>query len=304
MNRTALSLAAAGGLLLPWFITAQTQDPEEGTRQLWNSQFFQKRPEGKAPSAAPPKNIVYKPVAQAKAAPPRPAGSGIIDTLLGVTLWRLRSPRPADDPNSRLLVIEEDNTSNSDLVPERVDIDTPLNEGDRVRLTVEVPRSGYLYVIDRETYADGTSSAAYLIYPNYKTRAGDNSVAAGRIVEVPDQRDTPNHFRLRRSKPDQTAEILTMLITPDPLPNLTITRKPLALPEELYAEWEKKYGVQAERFDLAGGLGTAYTGAEKKAGGDGQARMTKDDPMPQTLYRVPAPEGRAILLSVPVKLKR
>ncbi|MGH9661302.1 MAG: DUF4384 domain-containing protein, partial [Bryobacteraceae bacterium] len=191
----------------------------------------------------------------------------------------------------------------ADFVPERLAVDTPLAEGDRVRLTVEVPRGGYLYVIDREQYADGTLSPPYLIYPNFKTRPGDNAIAAGRIVEVPDQRDRPNHFRLRRSRPDQTSEVLTMLVTPELLPGLNIGRLPLQLPEAQYKEWEAKYGVEAERFELAGAAGTAYTQAEKSAGAASEARLTQDDPLPQTMYRVPAREGQPILLKVPVKLK-
>ena len=178
-----------------------------------------------------------------------------------------------------------------------------LSEGDRVRLTVEVPRTGYLYVIDREQYADGTSSAPYLIYPNYKTRPGDNAVAAGRVIEIPDQRDSPNHFTIRRGKTNQTAEVLTMLITNEPLDNLTITKEPLKLAEAQFEEWESKYGVQAERLELAGGQGATYTGVEKKAGAGSDTRLTQDDPMPQTLYRISAAKGQPILLTVPVRIR-
>jgi hypothetical protein len=303
IKRAVVSVTVAGGFLLPWFLAAQGAE-EEGIRQLWNTQFLQKRPEGTAKKAAP-KNISYKPVASAAVAPKPVAQAGIIDTLLGVTLWRLRPPRPADDPNSRLLILEDQNAgSQAELVPERVDVETPLLRGDRVRLTVEVPRTGYLYVIDREQYVDGTTSAPYLIYPNFRTRTGDNAVAAGRVIEIPDQRDTPNHFTIRPSRPDQVSEVLTMLITPEPLTGIDTRQRTVKLAEEQFKDWEKKYGVQAERFELSGGAGGAYSGAEKKAGAGGQARLTQDDPMPQTLYRVPASEGKAILLHVPVKIRK
>ncbi|MGH9661368.1 MAG: hypothetical protein ACRD96_22670, partial [Bryobacteraceae bacterium] len=163
---------------------AFAQTSEEGIRQLWNSNFLQKRPAAKTPAskAATPKPVkppVYKSVGPAPA-----TKASAADTLLGVTLWRLRKPRAADDPNSRLLILESESDPGADFVPERLAVDTPLAEGDRVRLTVEVPRGGYLYVIDREQYADGTLSPPYLIYPNFKTRPGDNAIAAGRIVEV------------------------------------------------------------------------------------------------------------------------
>jgi hypothetical protein len=300
-KRTWISFLAAGAMLLPLLSLAQSQEEPEGVRQLWNSQFYQKRPAGKKAAAAPPKTVVYKPVTVAAAAP-KPAQATALDTLFGLTLWRLRRPRPADDPNSRLLVIEEESAPSSELVPERIDVETPLAEGDRVRLTVEVPRTGYLYVIDREQYADGTTSVPYLIYPNYKTRQGDNAVAAGRVIEIPDQRDNPPYFRIRRGRPDQVAEVLTMLITNEPLPNLAIGRQPLKISEEQFTGWEKQFGVQAERFELDGGAGATYSGAEKKAGADGETRMTQDDPMPQTLYRVPSGQDKPILLSVPVRI--
>jgi hypothetical protein len=301
IKRVVIPLTVTGGLLLPWFLAAQGSE-EEGIRQLWNTQFLKKRPEGTKKTAS--KNVVYKPVAAA-AVTPKPPQAGLMDTLLGVTLWRLRKPRPNDDPNSRLLVIEDNDTSSKDeLVPERVDVETPLLRGDRVRLTVEVPRTGYLYVIDREQYADGTTSAPYLIYPNFRTRTGDNAVAAGRVIEIPDQRDAPNHFTIRPTRPDQVAEVLTMLITTEPLTGIDTRQRTVKLSEDDFKDWEKKYGVQAERFELSGGAGGAYSGAEKKAGAGDQVRLTQDDPMPQTLYRVPTAEGKAILLHVPVKIRK
>ena len=300
-KRTLISIAAGTTLLAPWLLVAQE---EEGVRQLWNSQFFQKRPAGKTTKKSPPANVTYKALGETKLTP-KPAAAGMMDTLLGITLWRLRRPRAADDPNSRLLVIVEDSsTSPGELVPERVDVETPLAKNDRVRLTVEVPRTGFLYVIDREQYADGTTSAPYLIYPNFKTRAGDNAVAAGRVIEIPDQRDTPNHFVILPTRADQVAEVLTMLITPEPLQGIDTRQRQVKISEEQFSDWETKFGVQAERFELSGGAGATYSGAEKQAGADGATRLTQDDPMPQTLYRVPAPPGRAILLNVPVKIRK
>ena len=75
-------------------------------------------------------------------------------------------------------------------------------------LSFESARAGFLYVIDREQYADGSASEPYLIFPTSRTRGGDNRVEAGRLIEVPDQADRPNYFSVRRSRPDQVAETL------------------------------------------------------------------------------------------------
>jgi hypothetical protein len=169
-----------------------------------------------------------------------------------------------------------------------------------VRLTVEVPATGYLYVIDRERYADGTLSDAYLIYPNEQTRQGDNVVAPGRLVEIPDRRDEPNAFTIRPSRPDQNAEVLSLLVSPEPLPNMKAGTKPMKLDAALYAGWEKKWGVKAERFELEGGAGQTITAKENQPG----ANVTQDDPLPQTLYRVNAKPGNAVLLEIPLQMKK
>ncbi|MBK5290415.1 MAG: DUF4384 domain-containing protein [Acidobacteriia bacterium] len=296
-------------LCLAGALCAQAQTSEEGIRQLWNSQFLDKRPPAKttAATAAKPKPAVYKSVPSAsttKAAvkSSRPASPN--DTLVGLTLWLLRKPRATDDPNSRLLILEDDTSNTGELVPERLDAESPVKEGDRVRITVEVPRTGYLYVIDREQYVDGTVSPAYLIYPNHKTKQGDNAVAAGRVVEIPDQRDKPNHLTVRRSRPDQSAELLSLLVTPEPLPNLKIGTKPVKISEEQFAGWEKQFGVQVERFELTGAAGATYTKAEKEAGANTEKLLTQNDPFPQTLYRVEAAPGKPLLFNLPVRIKQ
>jgi hypothetical protein len=268
---------------------------EETTRQLWNTEFLKKRPASNSPaqSAAQPN---YKPIAQPVKTPATPAGSG---TMLGVTLWRMRDPKPSDAAGTRLLVLES-NSEKREQTPERVDSGTPLTKGDHVRLTVEVPATGYLYVIDRERYADGTLSDAYLIYPNEQTRQGDNVVAPGRLVEIPDRRDEPNAFTIRPSRADQNAEVLSLLVSPEPLPNMKAGTKPMKLDAALYAGWEKKWGVKAERFELEGGAGQTITAKENQPG----ANVTQDDPLPQTLYRVNAKPGNAVLLEIPLQMKK
>jgi len=294
-------------------LPAAAQAPEEGIRQLWNQEILQKRPPAKTPPAVAKKPVVYKPVATAAVAapkttagtpttasavkPPKPSGAAV-ETVMGVTLWRLRKPKAADDPSSRLLILGDDEDASTELVPERVEGDTALAVGDKVRLTIEVPRTGYLYLIDREQYVDGTTSDPYLIYPNVTTRPGDNLVAAGRLLEIPDSRDKPNHFKLQRSRKDQVSELFSVLVTPEPIPNLDTSKRILKLSQEQYKEWETKFGVEVERFELVDGAGAASTRTELQGG-----VLTQDDPMPQTLYKITCEPGKAILVKVPVKIK-
>lgn len=301
--RRVFGLSGLAGVVFLVGIPALMVGEEEGTRLLWDTGLLSKRPAGKNARVAP---IKYRPVAasitEAKPAVAQTAPLRAEDAILGVTFWRLRPSIPGDDPNARLLVLEDGAAGEIQFTPERMEADAPLNNGDRVRLTIEVPRGGFLYVLDREQFADGTTGPAYLIYPNWQTRQGDNAVAAGRLIEIPDQRDRPNHFRVRRSRTDQVGEQLSVFVTPKPL-DLKITRKPLEVSESQVVDWEKKYSVTGERFELEGGAGKTYTAAEKQAGADRSALLTREDAAPQTLYRVQAKAGEPLLLRLPIRLK-
>jgi hypothetical protein len=270
---------------------------QEGTRQLWNTEFLDKRPAGAArPAAAAP---VYK---SAKPLPPAPKNG--TQTMVGITLWRLRDPKPAEPAGTRLLVLEKPGGQSREEVPERIDADSVLSVGDHVRLNVEVPSSGYLYVIDREEYADGTTSDPYLIYPNWQTRPGDNVVAPGRIIEIPDRRETQNVFLVQPQRPDQVAEVLSMLITNSPLPDLRIGDHALKLGRKMYEDWRQQYGAQVERLDLVGGAGSVWTSKENDSGANHNQLLTQGDAPPQTLYRVSAKPGSPVLVQVPLRIKK
>jgi hypothetical protein len=267
---------ALGCLLLSLGAMAQ-----ESTRQLWNTEFLNERPPAK--NAAP--------------AAPRPRSGGFI---VGVTIWQLRPASNSDPPETRLLVLEGGKQDES--APQRIEAGTPLKPGDRVRLTIEAPRPGYLYVVDQEQYSGGKFGEPYLIYPNWQTKPGDNATAPGRLIEIPDQRNEPNCFTIRPSRPDQSGELLTLLITAQPLTGLAIGREPLRLQGEQFAEWERKYGASAQRLELAGGAGKQWTPQEKKAGADRSVRLTQDDPVPQTFYRVTDRTDPPVLLHMPLRI--
>ncbi|HJZ13669.1 MAG TPA: DUF4384 domain-containing protein, partial [Acidobacteriota bacterium] len=178
---------------------------EETTRQLWDTQFVE-QPE-KTPSKKPAKR-------RYRVATPEVAPAGVApETVVGVSVWRLRRSA-ANDEGARLLVQENDQPV--EWTPQRVEADSTFSEGDRVRLSIEGAREGYLYVIDREQFADGTVGEPYLIFPTTRTSGGNNKITVGRVVEIPSQDDRPPHFTVRLSRPDQKGELLSILITPEP----------------------------------------------------------------------------------------
>lgn len=286
--------------LLPFVLCFFAFFQEGGARQIVPEEFVKARPAKSTATTA--KGPSYRPVTPQPAAARKNLGAKPSDmTQLGLTIWRLR-PSKAADTGARIIVQESDETA--EWTPERVEANSPLRVGERIRISIEAPSTGYLYVIDREQYADGTFSEPYLIFPTTRTRGGDNRVTAGRVIEIPGQEDRPNYFRLRQSRPNQTAEMMTVLVTTQPLEGLTFGAQPLVLAKEQVAKWEKEWSAPAERFELVGGAGRTWTKAEQAAGADGTRLLTQEDPGPQTIYRVAVKPGEPVLVKVALRYSR
>jgi hypothetical protein len=241
--------------------------------------------------AAPKPNVPAPKYQSTTAQMPRPTAG----KQVGVTFWRLRPANPQDQ-GARLLVQQDANTAA--WIPERISSTTSLRAGDRVRLTLESPEAGYLYVIDRERYAGGERGAPYLIFPTSRTRAGDNQVAAGKLIDIPGQEDQPNFFTMTRSRQDQVEEEITVLLTPAPLEGLEIGAKALAITNDQVASWEKQWARKTETFELTGGTGKTWTTAEQQAAAGAARLLTQEDPAPQTVYRVQSRPGEPMLVKL------
>jgi len=320
--RMILLLIAAANLCLIGAATVRAQD--EDARRLWDGAFLKKRAEAKKPSADSPvrKATAYRrvtpkkptaqsstsqapasqsstsqsPTSQNSAAPSQPDVKADGE-MVGVTIWRLRASRAADSQEARLL-LEDESSKETEWTPERVEADTVFATGDRVRLGIESPRDGYLYVIDREQYADGAVSDPYLIFPTLRNRDGANSVTAGKLIELPER----SAFRLKPMRPDYAGEVLTVLVTSEPLEGVKPGSGATKLDSAMVARWESQWSGVVERFELVGGAGKPYTKAEKEAAQDGARILTQDDEMPQTLYHVSVKRGAPLLVTVPLRI--
>lgn len=171
-----------------------------------------------------------------------------------------------------------------------------------MRVSIESPSTGYLYVIDREQYSDGSLGDASLIFPTARTRGGDNAVVAGRLIEFPAQEDNPPYFTLTRSRPDHVGETLVLIVSPQPLAELPASSEPVKVASDTLSRWEKDWGGRPEQFELEGEAGLPYTKAEKSAGGDGSRMLTQGDPLPQTILRMNAKPGAAVLAKVLLRI--
>lgn len=308
---TVLSLIAAASLCLIGVSTVHAQD-EDAPRRLWDGAFLKKRPEAKTPASAR-KTTAYrrttpkKPAAANQAsqnpatqnpAPQTQTAEQAEGEMIGLTIWRLRPSRSADNKEARILL--EVGSKETEWTPERAEADTVFALDERVKLSIESPRDGYLYVIDRERYADGTFSVPYLIFPSLTNRNGANSVTAGKLIELP-ERDS---FQLGplQPNPKYAGETLTILVTSEPLKDAKPGSGPVKLDSAMVERWESQWAGDFERFELVGGAGKAYTKAEKEAGHEGARNLTQDDAMPQTLYQINVKRGAPLLMKVPLRI--
>ena len=246
------------------------QKADEMTRKLWDTAFIAN------PRKPSKRRSTYR-----VATPNVPVENVAPDTVVGVTIWRLR-PAKRYDSGERLIVHDDESTK--EWLPERISPNTKLLQGDRLRISVEAVRSGYLYVINREQYADGTVGEPYLIFPTKRTVGGDNEVAVGRLLEIPAQDDNPPYFTMKKSRPDHVAEVLSVLVTPTPLEEVQITDKAQKLTDTQVASWEKAWGTSVGHLEMSE-TGQTWTKEEKNAT---TRALTASAPAPQMLFYRPS----------------
>ncbi len=284
-------LAALCFVCLTASITSKAQD-EETTRKLWDTAFINTGSKKPLPRKAAKRTY--------RIATPNVPTEGVNgETVVGVTLWRLRHAT-SNDSGERLIVHEDADTA--EWLPERISPNTKLDQGDRLRISVEAARTGYLYVIDREQYADGSLSEPYMIFPTTRTLGGKNQVTVGKIIELPAQDDRPPYFTVKRSRSDQVAEVMSVLISPTPLEGFEITDKAQKLSDAQVGKWEKSWGAQVGSLELEAGAGKPWSKEEKDAGGRVARVLKPDAPAPQAIYYQPNTKaGEPILVKVKLR---
>ncbi len=251
------------------------QQADEMTRKLWDTAFSSSSTNKRSATRR-------RTTGNYRVATPNvPVDNVVPETVVGVTLWRLRPANRAD--SGERLIVHDDNAT-KEWVPERISASTKLVQGDRLRISVEAVRAGYLYVIDREQYADGTLGEPYLIFPTKRTGGGDNQVAIGRLLEIPAQDDSPPYFTMKKSRPDHVAEVVSVLVSPTPLEGVQITDKALKLTGAQVAEWEKAWGSSVGRLEMTT-AGQTWTREEKDAT---TRALTASAPAPQLLFYRPS----------------
>lgn len=216
---------------------------------------------------------------------------------LGVTFWRLR-PVTGDDEGAPLFPVKIDKERTEDWTAERVASTAEFKKGDRVRFTFEASRTGFLYIVNREFYTDGTSGAANLIFPTLRIRGGDNRVEAGSLIEIPASSDAVPYLTVTPRRADYAGEELLVMILPNELPdfNIGLRAQPVSVPK--IAKWLEDWSATADIYDAEDGLGTAYTKAESLAANVSSRALTQEEPLPQTIYKVLIRENAPLMVSI------
>ena len=217
---------------------------------------------------------------------------------MGVTIWRLG---PNQCPISDCPLPAGGEKGLIDTAT-RTEDNTLFNPGERVRLGLEsLTHSGYVYVIDREQFTDGTLGESYLIFPTKKINNGKNWAQPGLQIHLP---RASGCFCVKSRDPNRilVADVLTVIVSPTPLLGEDeIGADGIPLPGQLNdflrrADQEKTY-----RGALKGGAGLAQTVPEKAAGEKGlvdtEPTLSQSDLGPQNIYQSAISKGASAVFT-------
>src|SRR5438128_4614291 len=254
-NRVLVLLALFTCLAGASAVVAQDEDASKAIKA---EEFIKERP-----ASAKRTPARYKPASKSTSNATPPPGTTFAQ--VGVTFWRLRKSTVAD--KTKELIEDEEGTA-VEWTPERIEEGTPLYPGQKVRLGIEsLSRPGYLYVIDRAQYADGTLGEPLLIFPTLKTN-DLNRVKAGRLIYIP---SATGKFTITPSDTtkNHVGELVTIIVAAQPLvPSDQLASRAIRLRRQQVESWEKQWGATAARFDMDGGVGQAMTVKEQAVGSD------------------------------------
>jgi hypothetical protein len=223
-----------------------------------------------------------------------PAPAGTRPAQVGVTIWLV------DHGQSKGI----EQIGQEQLI-ERLDTNAAYEEGDTIRLRIESPTAGFLYIVDQERYADGSLGSAKLVFPTLRLRKGNNSIESWKPIDVPAYPAVwgfkPADLNEGETRKTQIAEVLTIIISPTVLVDpVRITEKQLVLNKGEFEGWRAKWRTAIQQFDLENGLGDT----SKTKGIEQKGEEANDDELgPQTTYRVTIKPGNPLWVTVPLRFR-
>lgn len=228
--------------------------------------------------------------------------AGRQDEELGVTFWRLRPLKKEEEEDAPTFEVNTGD-GREKWTAERVRSTTKFKMGDRVRFTIEPLRSGYLYVINREVYEDGSTGEAEVIYPEMNNRSRqDNRVNAGRLVEIPSISEDLPYFIITPKDGEYFSEEIIVLISPTKLTGFTVSAKTQSLRREVLQNWLNSWNSVTDIYDASDGEGVAYTRTEEES--VRTRSLTQEEPLPQTIYKVTMRETLPVFVVVKMQVSQ
>ena len=255
--------------------------------------------------------------------------NGMVFAQIGITFWR---SRPATSQDDRNVVARETNDTAESVYESK---DEFIKYGDLFYLSIEAmvgdfltdratnnflgQKGGYVYIINREQYEDGTFGKARLIFPHLKSYNGKNLLKAGEPIVLPEPimkpRDPqkgarPYNVSRSSSGKNQIAETYLIIISPweFQLPE-AVSEKVMILPDSLIDDWQNKYGGKMYQATLRNGNRKALTIREQTV----MSRETNDtaepltqsetNTLPQTVYKGAVKIGNPAMFTVALKFK-
>jgi hypothetical protein len=261
--------------LLIAFLSLVAHGHAQKDRSIVSDDFTNARPQARRRTGHSRKQRIYR-LASTPLATPLDKNS--LNTLrVGVTLWKVQHVN--------------DGRSTKEIA-KRVEADTQFQAGDLLRLSIESPRTGFLYVVDRDWLNDGRSGETNLIFP---LRNEDNRLHAGKLIDIPARHRVP--FKAN-PQPNQAGEMLTIIVTSSPL-SLPLSNEPLPVSSTQLEGWERMWSGSTERFEMLGGAGQTRTMVEQQAASiKGVRQLTREDPAPQTIYLVAMNSSEGLLFNL------
>jgi len=288
--RTILVGATLLNLILPFPVRSQDDDSKAIKAEV----FLKERPINSSPSKAR-----YRPPVKSTEPLALTPPSGMVLAEVGLTIWRYREATGIDKTKE---LVEED--EGQDWILERITEGTLLSPGQKVRLSLEsLSRTGYLYVISREEYADGSFGAPKLLFPTQKS-VDRIKVEPGRLTYIP---SATGRFRIKPSEGAKThvGESLTIIVSPKPLiDGSQLKPQAITLQPDQLNRWLNQWKTKIAKFEMVGGAGQTMTTAEHAAAKLDSPLMSQGDPVPQTIYQLIVKPEDPLLIVLPLRFLR
>jgi hypothetical protein len=274
---------------------AEKVNDEEKQRRMFSTFKQQRQLANSSPTAVVSKNT--------DSGTPSSSGSDSSvakDAFIGLTIWEMRESR--NGVERRSFKLKKPNGQNVVLRPFRLGSEGQLIAGRSYVFSIESARTGYLYIIDREQYANGALGDPLLLFPTKEARNGIYKVTAGDVVEVPDQKNETAYFEATKNGQDHTGEALTIIVSSEPLVDASkLKEEPIMLDPDEVQKWDRQWATKTLWAENAEAIGRPYTEAEGHAGGDPNFKLKENDPLPQRLYQLGAKGGAPLIVTVTLR---